>query len=127
MWSGINRRKFPRADYKCTITIKSLGEIPRIISTRTENIGMGGICVILKDNIDLFKNVELEVLLEDGSPPIRCRGSVVWVVKKGEAKHKITGFDTGIEFTDIKDADQKRIGVIVDRILARSGIKEGLP
>lgn len=122
MWDGINRRKFPRANYNCTITIKSLGEIPKIISTKTENIGMGGICVVLKNNVDLFKNVDLELLLEDGGSPIRCRGSIVWVVKKGDAKEKkIIRFDTGIEFTDIKDADRKRIGVIVDRILARSG------
>lgn len=119
MWNGINRRRFPRASYKCIITIKSLGEIPKIITTHTENIGLGGICVVLRDGLDLFKKVELEVLLEDSGSPLRCSGSVVWVVKKTDPidKTKIA-YDTGIEFADLKQADKTRIGDIVEKILS---------
>jgi hypothetical protein len=118
MWNGINRRRFPRASYKCIITIKSIGEIPKIITTRTENIGMGGICVVLRDYLDLFKKVELEVLLENGAGPIRCNGSVVWVVKKTDPVNKNEiSYDTGIEFVDIKQADKTRLGNIVEKIL----------
>ena len=47
MWNGMNRRKFPRADYKCIITIKSKEEIPKVIATHTENIGMGGMPITM--------------------------------------------------------------------------------
>jgi hypothetical protein len=121
MWNGINRRRFPRASYKCTITIKSGGEIPRIITTITENIGMGGICVVLKESLGLFKTVELEILLENGGPPLRCNGSVVWVVKKTDPRNKdVITYDTGIEFINIREAERNRIGNIVEKILSSS-------
>lgn len=121
MWNGMNRRRFPRADYKCTITIKSSGEVPKIITTRTENIGMGGICVLLKEGLGLFKDVELEILLEDKGSPIRCNGSTVWVVKKSDIGNKVKHvYDTGIEFINIHEADKNRIGRIVDKLLSSS-------
>ncbi|MFH1753714.1 MAG: PilZ domain-containing protein [Candidatus Omnitrophota bacterium] len=119
MWNGINRRKFPRVNYKCVITIKSVGEIPKIITTHTENVGIGGICVILKDHVDLFKMVELEILLENGDSPLRCNGSVVWVVKKSDPVNKNdTTYDTGIEFIDLKKADKAKLANIVENILS---------
>jgi len=121
MWDDINRRRFPRADYQCIITIKSKGEIPKIITTHTENIGLGGICVILKEDFNLFRNVELEILLEDSSQPLRCSGSVVWVVKKSDpANKRAITFDTGIEFLNIKEVDKVRIEKIVDQIMSSS-------
>ena len=50
MWNGINRRKFPRANYKCLITIKKR-LTAKTISTHTENIGAGGICVLIKEDL----------------------------------------------------------------------------
>jgi len=116
MWNGINRRRFPRAKYQCVITIKKSGEITKIYTTYTENIGMGGICVILKESISLFKRVELEILLKNGNPPVRCEGSVVWVVKRSE-EDTIT-FDIGIEFINIKAVDRDRVEKVVEKILS---------
>ena len=114
----MNRRKFPRANYKCVISIKSDEPIHRVISTHTENIGIGGICVIIKENIDLFENVQLELLLDDSNLPIRCAGSIVWVIKRTDPKNKAAlTYDTGIEFLNINEADKNRIGDIVEKIL----------
>ena len=119
MWNGINRRRFPRASYKCIITVKSVGEIPKIITTRTENIGVGGVCVVLREYLDLFKMVELEILLENGGGPLRCGGSVVWVVKKSESSdRKDVSYDTGIEFVGLGQDEKDRLGNIVEKILA---------
>jgi hypothetical protein len=117
MWNGIDRRKFPRAVYKCLITIKRrVGATT--ISTHTENIGAGGICVLIKEDLGLFQGVDLEIFLDDGNPPIKCGGTVVWVVKKAAARAKGNVlFDTGIEFIDIRPADQDRITEIVESIL----------
>src|SRR3989338_11631550 len=117
MWNGINRRKFPRANYKCLITIRKR-LTSKTIATQTENIGAGGICVIIKEDLGLFQGVDLELHLEDNRPPVKCGGTIVWVVKKSELKQK-GGFlyDTGIEFIDIRPEDRERISELVEEIL----------
>lgn len=119
MWNGINRRKFPRANYKCNITIKKR-LTAKTISTHTENLGAGGICVLIKEDLGLFQGVDLEIMLEDSGTPVKCGGTVVWVVKKSEPKQKtISLYDTGIEFIDIRPEDRDRITAVVDMILKK--------
>jgi hypothetical protein len=119
MWNGINRRKFPRANYKCTITIKKR-LTSKTISTHTENLGAGGICVMLKEDLGLFQGTDLEIVFDDAATPVKCGGTVVWVVKKGEPKQKGSFiYDTGIEFIDIRPEDRDRISEIVDSILKK--------
>lgn len=116
MWDGINRRKFPRANYKCLIGIKRR-LTSKTISTETENIGAGGICVIIKEDLGLFQGVDLELFLDEGKPPIKCGGTVVWVVKKSSPKKTVYLYDTGIEFIDIRPEDREKISEIVEEIL----------
>jgi c-di-GMP-binding flagellar brake protein YcgR len=116
MWDGINRRKFPRANYKCLITIKRRLNA-KTLSTQTENIGAGGICVIVKEDLGLFQGVDLELFLDEKNPPIKCGGTVVWVVKKSLQKNKAFLYDTGIEFIDIRPEDRERISEVVEIIL----------
>ena len=116
MWDGINRRKFPRANYKCLISIKRR-LTSKTISTQTENIGAGGICVIIKDDLGLFQGVDLELYVDEKNPPIKCGGTVVWVVKKASSKKGSYLFDTGIEFIDIRPEDREKITELVEQIL----------
>ena len=46
-WDGLNRRKFPRVIYPCLVVIQN-GKVDDrdVILTHTENIGIGGVCVI---------------------------------------------------------------------------------
>lgn len=120
MWNGINRRKFPRASYKCLIAIKRR-LTSKTISTHTENIGAGGICVIIKEDLGLFQGVDVELYLEDNRPPIKCGGTIVWVVKKTDPKHKgVHLYDTGVEFIDIRPEDRDRVSGVVEDILLSS-------
>ncbi len=124
MWNGINRRKFPRASYKCLLSIKKRLNA-RTISTHTENIGAGGICVLIKEDLGLFQGVDLELFLGEKDPPVRCGGTIVWVVKKSESKQKgPTIYDTGIEFIDIRPEDRERITDTVEEILKTSRQKQ---
>ena len=116
MWDGINRRKFPRANYKCLITIKKR-LTSKTISTQTENIGAGGICIVIKEDLGLFQGVDVDLYLDDNRPPIKCGGTVVWVVKKSSAKKTSHLYDTGIEFIDIRPEDRERISQVVEEIL----------
>jgi c-di-GMP-binding flagellar brake protein YcgR len=118
MWDGINRRKFPRANYKCLIGItKRLNA--KTISTQTENIGAGGICVLIKEDLGLFQGVDVELFLDENRPPIKCGGTVVWVVKKSAAKKSNVLYDTGIEFIDIRPEDREKVSEIVEEILEK--------
>ena len=66
-WNGFNRRQFPRILYPCLVKIIGLGDTQQeSILTHTENIGVGGICVIIKKEIPLFHPVHVEIdFLED--------------------------------------------------------------
>lgn len=120
MWRGINNRRFPRANYRCLITIGAKGA-SKYYLTRTENIGVGGICVSLEEGLGVFNEVDIELALKDGLPPIKCKGSVVWVIKSQLVKNSVckTRYDTGIEFTILKEADKKRIEDVVDKIIQK--------
>jgi len=115
---GLNRRKFPRAKYPCLIIIRHNHGGPEAMLTHTENVGIGGVCVILKRSIKLFTTVELEIDLLDTSPHIKCNGRVVWSVQRKNAEEKKPSFyDTGIEFADIAAQEQKRVDEIVYRLM----------
>ena len=122
MWNGINRRKFPRASYKCLITIKKR-LTAKTISANTENIGAGGICVLIKEDLGLFQGVDLDLFINgENKPPIKCGGTVVWVVKKSQGKKTECIYDTGIEFIDVRPEDRDKISETVEDIL-KSQIK----
>jgi len=115
MWSGINKRKFPRANYPCIITVKRKDH-PDTLSTQTENIGVGGICVILPRDLGIFAPVEINLDLLDGQASIECDGTVAWVIASKEDK-KTESFDTGLEFTSLKRKDATRINSIVEKVI----------
>lgn len=117
MWQGIDQRRFPRASYKCVVTLRQEGK-PFAISTVTENVGLGGICVLLDKSFDIFSVVDLELSLDDGKPPVRVQGTVVWVVRRREVK-KGPGFDTGIEFADLSAEDKARLEAVIDKALSK--------
>jgi len=114
MWGGINRRKFPRAEYPCKITVKRKDH-PDSLTAQTENIGIGGICAMLPKDLGIFAPVEIQLDLLDKKPAMECDGAIVWVVGKKQAKSAT--FDTGVEFTNLKRSDADRINAIVDKIL----------
>ena len=123
-WEGLNRRKFPRVNYPCLVVIRNNSEGDEknnVILTHTDNVGIGGVCVVLKQNVKMFSEVELELDLLDLGEHICCNGKVVWnVQRQSEAPEKPLFFDIGIEFTNIAGEDQKRLERIVERLVRNS-------
>ncbi|OIO80657.1 MAG: hypothetical protein COW11_01270 [Candidatus Omnitrophica bacterium CG12_big_fil_rev_8_21_14_0_65_43_15] len=118
VWNGMDRRKFPRANYKCFVTIRRKDGI-QTFTTQTENIGAGGICVILPERLDIFSNTDLIITLIDGGPPLKSAGSVVWTVKSSDPKKaKVNYYDTGIEFVDLTKQQAELIEKIVKDLIA---------
>ena len=119
-WEGINKRRFPRANYSCTVTVRQKGNA-EIFHTKTENIGCGGICALLPKEISLFSPVEVEIDLDPRENKICCKGTIVWVVHKGDVgKDSGIIFDTGIEFSNLKEEDWLLINKIIKQCLQRS-------
>ena len=117
IWDGIDQRKFPRAKHRCLLRIAKEGEEGKI-ETFTENIGAGGICVVVSRAFEIFDNVALELELDDGKAPIACKGSIVWVVRCHPAKEEeALAFDTGVEFVNITAEDRSRILRMVENLL----------
>ena len=118
-WDGLNRRKFPRVNYPCLIIIRHPHSEPEVILTHTENIGVGGVCVIVKKNFQLFSPVELEIDLMDTGNHLKCQGKVVWVIRRKLTETtKPLFYDLGIEFSGMPEAEHKRLGEIVHRLVA---------
>lgn len=115
MWQGVDRRRFPRANYPCKIVVVKKN---KRFSTQTENIGLGGVCVILNEELDRFSEVELILFLKDKQPPIQCNARIVWTIKKSAATPRDkTEIDTGIEFVNLKEKDKLRIEKVIQECL----------
>lgn len=117
-WDGLNRRKFPRVEYPCLVMInKGEGEPHDVFLTHTENVGIGGICVIMRNNLRMFCPVEIELDLLDWGNHLRCKGKVVWnVQRRNTVDHKPLFYDIGIEFDDLDAKERKRLEEIVGRL-----------
>lgn len=106
------RRQFRRANFPCEIDI--LTAPLHVIKCRTENIGAGGVRVMIDENLPISSFVGLKLYLS--KKPIECRGRVVWVVER-KVKGKKTKFDTGIEFNQISKEDRKVIDIFVKSLV----------
>ncbi len=117
-WEGMDRRKFPRVMYPCMVKVISSGRPQDSILAHTENIGMGGICVTLKNEVRVFTPVDLEVDLLDLDEHITPKGKVVWNVRrKSIEKVKPLFYDIGIEFTEISKRDRERLQANLQKLM----------
>ena len=109
MWHGFEGRKFPRVKADCCIYIKQLDHGGQPITTTTENIGMGGICVILSESLEKFSTIKMDLDLGDGGQRISCDGRVAWIVPSRDFVSGKLTHDTGIEFLNLSQTAHERI------------------
>jgi len=119
-WQGSNKRQFPRVKYPCLIVIRNGNDDDdknNTVLTHTDNVGVGGVCVALKQIVKMFSVVDIELDLLDLGNHICCKGKVVWNVESKESgKTASRLYDLGIEFIDIKDEDQLRLQKVIKRL-----------
>ena len=101
MWDGFNKRKFPRVNLQCEITIHPDAEPAVPIAATTENLGIGGVCVILDQPLDRFANCRVRLSLNETLPGVDCFGRIVWMVPTKTPLARENRFDTGIEFLNL--------------------------
>lgn len=100
MWDGFNKRKFPRLNLHCEIDILSEDQ-KGPIRTNTENIGVGGVCVILDKALERFSKCRVKLDLSE-KQAMDCEAKVVWIVPTREVKSTKKRFDTGLEFVGLE-------------------------
>ncbi len=105
MWDGFDKRRFQRINLQCEISIKS-EEAGRPISAVTENVGLGGVCVILDEPVERFERCHVRFELDKNMPKIESYGRVVWTVPLRTPKAKKSRYDIGIEFMDMDPSIQ---------------------
>lgn len=116
-WSGIDIRRGVRVSFECVIIVKE-GRTKLVLESITENVSIGGVCVILETPLTKDTYVELEIHLPDDLPFIECKGRVAWSVKRDEySRRKPAQFDVGIEFIEISDESKTRVKHIIDEML----------
>jgi len=112
--NNFEKRRFIRADFPCRIIVKTPKE--RVIMSHTENIGAGGVRVILGEELNISLVADLEIYLDND--PLKCKGRVVWIVGKiNPVTGKSSMFDTGIEFYQISPENQEIVSNLVKAII----------
>ena len=112
MWGGFESRKFPRVKADCRIYIEQFQNAETLTST-TENIGIGGICVVLKKPLPKFSRLRIQLDLADGEKTISCDGRVVWMVESRNLVTEQATHDAGIEFLNLAEDARLRIEKII--------------
>lgn len=113
MWDGFDKRKFPRLNLRCEVILRDEPE-GQVLRTRTENVGAGGVCVILERSLERFSHVSVRLELDQNLPWVECNGKVVWVVPSRGMSERKESFDTGIEFLGLDRGHQDLIRSYVE-------------
>jgi len=108
LWDGFNKRKFPRLHLTCDVEILPVGK-PKSFTASTEDIGLGGVSVLLPEALERFDRCKIHIELKDGAAPVQCTGRSVWVIPSQDRKSAKKNFDTGLEFLDMDDQSRKRL------------------
>jgi hypothetical protein len=93
-----NRRKYPRANYPCQLTMWLSNGNNETILANTSNIGIGGLCVHLNQSVDIGTKVDVQLTFAKSTTPFRCTGMVVRSIKDDEKF-----FNTGIQFDPLNE------------------------
>ncbi|MCM8773741.1 MAG: PilZ domain-containing protein [Candidatus Omnitrophica bacterium] len=103
------RRKFLRLNASVCVEYSIVGK-EEVKSDFTHDIGGGGICLIVYENIDENTILELSIHLPDDTKPIKALGRVVW---QKAIPSTVLRYDLGIEFIEISPEDRQHISEYV--------------
>jgi len=125
IWDGFNKRKFPRLNLQCEIEIQTEVKPDASIHAVTENVGIGGVCVVVDKSLERFSRCHLRLELDAQSPMIECHGKVVWAVPTRDIHSHKTLYDTNIEFLDIPSESRDLLKNRLEDMVKKSAPKKG--
>ncbi len=93
-----NKRKCPRANYPCQITVWRADGGQDVILANTSNISAGGLCVYL--NQDFLPGVRMQIKVDftGSTTPFKCKAVVV-----RSERHDEQFFKTAVQFEGLDD------------------------
>ena len=113
-----SKRKFPRVNYPCSVTVWRQDGSSEVVMANTANIGGGGLCVYFNEALALetVLDIRIDNFFEGG--PLKCRGKVVRCrddSTSGPKRQKF--FEIGIEFIEMDDAQRLYLLGFVERLM----------
>ena len=112
------RRKHPRVKLKYKITIICDGQVLFGMSkgfsfhTLTENLSQSGVMVKLEQRLKDASIIRLRLFVTEKAP-FECKGSVAWTKKANPENTKPDVFETGIQFIELGDVEQRIIANLI--------------
>jgi len=93
-----NKRKYPRANYPCQLTIWLANGLNETMLANTANVGLGGLCVHLNQAVDIGIKVDIQLNFTNTTTPFRCSGKVVRCEQENPEFYNI-----GIQFEPLSE------------------------
>ena len=93
-----NRRKTPRINYPCQLTMWVAQGVYDTVLAQTTNIGMGGLCVHLNQGIAPGMKVDIQIGFPDMTGTFKCKGAVVRCQQESQKIYNI-----GIQFEPLSE------------------------
>ncbi len=112
------KRKSPRANVICKICA-SFAERTLVFDSHTENLGEGGMRVILNQKLHIPTTVDVELFFDSRVVPVKCRGEVIWVKERVPEGIRPLLFDTGIKFLDLGGSQLEEIRSLVSTVTCK--------
>ena len=106
-YNGPERRRYPRL--KAALIEYSLLDNNLQELSFTKDVSIGGVCIILADEIPLNTILSLNIYLPNHNNPIHLKGKVVWRERSSYHTPSRTYYNVGIEFIDIDDETKQLI------------------
>ena len=93
-----NRRKYPRVNYPCQLTLWLADGSNETILANTSNIGIGGLCVHLNQDIVVGTKLDIQLNFANTTTPFKCSGTVVRCNKERERYYNL-----GVQFDPLNE------------------------
>jgi Tfp pilus assembly protein PilZ len=114
----IERRQFSRVTVLCKVIV-SYGERLLMFDTHTENLGVGGMRIIIGEGLIVNAELEVELFLPDRGKMLKCKGRVAWSKEMAPRGINPRFFDTGIEFTKIEESDREMLQGTINALMTQ--------
>ena len=112
-----NKRKFPRADYPCSLTVWRQHGDQDVIMAHTANIGAGGLAAHLDQKLIIGVVLDIRIDFPSHSTPFKCKGKVVRC-EEGPATGGKLFYVVGVEFEAMDEVKQAYLQGVVSDLIA---------
>ena len=112
------KRKYPRVNYPCAITVWKQDGASEVVMANTANIGGGGMCVYLNETLSTGTVLDIKIENFFEAKPLKCRGKVVRCRADSSATNGRQKFyEVGVEFIGMDDDQRAYLLGFVQRLM----------